>query len=147
MLTNLSLYFLSYCLAVVWFMILVVLASFKTMYCQFMINLTVIYNLNIKFEQINNMANHQYKYLFYQKTWVDLLTYHNQSKTLLTTLTNDEKNINLRFVQTVIIYKLYYQTLLVLLPFSINLLWALFWTSNSFGIAMLTAYYWFLKGA
>ncbi|AOX43763.1 hypothetical protein S100390_v1c04200 [Spiroplasma sp. NBRC 100390] len=146
-LTNLSLYLYSYCLAIVWFMILLVLASFKTMYCQFMTNLAVIHYLNDKFNKIGVLVNYQYKYLFYQKTWIDLLTYHNQSKTLITNLLNDENSINPRFVQTTVIYQLYYQTLQILLPFSINLLWALFWTSNGFEITMLTTYWWFLKGA
>ncbi|WP_283272665.1 hypothetical protein [Spiroplasma sp. SV19] len=147
MLTNLSLYLFSYCVAMVWFVILLVLVSFKTMYRQFMTNLAVIQYLNTDFNKIGDLANYQYKYLFYQKTWIDLLTYHNQSKAMTLRLLTDENEVNVRFVQTTVIYQLYYQTVQVLLPFSINLLWALVWTSNSFGITMLTAYSWFLKGA
>ncbi|WP_348736820.1 hypothetical protein [Spiroplasma endosymbiont of Ammophila pubescens] len=146
-LINVSLYLYSYCCATVWFGILLVLASFKTMYGQFMNNIILFYQLDQKFMTIGMVLNYEYKYFFYYKSWTDLLTSRQQQNTISVLLTSNDIVVNHRLIQTIILYQLHYQIMQMFLPFSIHLLWALFWTSNNFNIVMLTSYLLFLKSA
>ncbi|ELL44143.1 hypothetical protein SMIPMB4A_v3c8720 [Spiroplasma melliferum IPMB4A] len=146
-LINVSLYLYSYCCATVWFGILLVLASFKAMYGQFMSNVILFYQLDKKFMTIGMVFNYEYKYLFYYKSWIDLLTYRYQQNTITVWLTSNDIVVNHRLVQTIILYQLHYQIMQMFLPFSIHLLWTLFWTSNNFNIVMLRSYLLFLKSA